>query len=163
MRDRTLRAIICREGGRPSGDMGREKLMGPSPRSCASGTRERLGALTLPRLAGGGLELRSTLELRLFGPGSGDKTREVGSWLELRFWSFRGVTSGMFLGIAGTGGVQPAAEAGLLLLPGPGEGDRKVLSVMDPELSLLCNPIGLMLPALLALDAVEPRRIMRFV
>lgn len=165
MRARTSRPIICREAGLPSGDIGREKLIGPSPRSCPSGTRERLDARTLPRLdTAGGLTLRSTLVLRVFGAGSGDNTRATDSWLVLRFCSFRGLTSGMILGIAGTGGVQPAAEDGLLLLPGPGEGDRKVLSVMDPELILLCiPPVGLTLLALLAFEAVDPRRIMRFV
>lgn len=136
--------------------------MGPS-RSDPSGTRERLGALTLPRLAAGAFALRSTLELLLLGPGSGDKTRAMGgSKLGVRFCSLRG-PSGMFLGTAGTGGAQPAAEAGLLLLPGPGDGDLNVRSVIDPELILLCIALVGRLLAILATEAVEPRRAMRLV
>lgn len=70
----------------------------------------------------------------------------------------------MFLGMAGTGGVHPAAEPGLLLFPGPGDCARNVLSVIEPELVLRCRPPpGRALPVLLALEAVDPRRIMRFV
>lgn len=67
----------------------------------------------------------------------------------------------MFLGTAGTGG----GFASLGLEPLPGDGLRKVRSVIDPELDCLCRLPGRCcgLMALLPLEEAELRRTMRLV
>lgn len=66
---------------------------------------------------------------------------------------------GIRAGMAGTGGA-----FGLAGSPRPGDGVRKVRSVMDPELDLRCSPPRCCNPAgALEFDDCEPRRIMRFV
>jgi hypothetical protein len=65
----------------------------------------------------------------------------------------------MFLGTEGTGGAFGSAGLG----PLPGDGLRKVRSVIDPELDCLCRTPGRCCAALLPLEEAELRRTMRFV
>jgi hypothetical protein len=82
--------------------------------------------------------------------------RNGGSRLEARRCT--APVSGIFAGMAGTGGAFGSAG-----LPLPGDGLRKVRSVIDPELVRRCSAPGRCWPCPLPFDDCELRRSMRFV
>lgn len=110
---------------------------------------------------GGALVPLSTLTPRPPGlVGGGDTTRVGGgSRLEARLEDLGG-TAGMSLGNAGTGGALSTGEPTLFILPGDGE--RNVLSVIEPVLFCRCMADGGR-PAALVFDALEDLRCMRLV
>lgn len=73
----------------------------------------------------------------------------------------------MLAGSAGTGGASEACETGdMVPFARPGDGLRKVLSVIDPLLFCRCSPgrgVPPLLGAALPLDDADPRRDIRFV
>jgi hypothetical protein len=148
--------------------MGREKLMEPglllfslSSSSDSTTFDSRLFCLDVP---GGGMLALSTLDPRLPCASAGDITRCGGSRLLLLLCPV-----GISLGSAGTGGASAAGLTAPFCLPGDGE--RKVRSVMLPELLARCRPPLPALPPLvpppttlpLPVDDCDPRRTMRFV
>jgi hypothetical protein len=140
-------------------DMGREKLI----ELLLSSFSARFDSLFACRDVEGVLSpARSMLPPRP-PRGAGDIMRRGGSTLLARFDAVD-----IFFGRAGTGGASGAgltAWSVLLLLPG--DGDRKVRSVIDPPLFALCNPPRPNVPRdplpVLPTDDVLPRLCMRFV
>jgi hypothetical protein len=122
-----------------AGDMGREKLTDPRcPTSwSSSSTCARLLVARCPRppLCPA---LLSRLTPRPLPLCDGDAPpRGCGSRLDARRWPT--LDCGTFFGSEGTGGALGSC-GGLGFLPG--DGLRKVRSVMDPELDCLCRPPG---------------------
>lgn len=95
--------------------------------------------------------------------GFGERTRCGGSRLEERWCCFD-----IDCGIAGTGGASPRGEVAPFVRPG--EGERKVRSVIEPPLSRRCRPpraggppLMLEPTILLVVEDTDPRRTMRLV
>ena len=156
-------------GGVPRGLIGLEKLTDPLFNSCSLSVKlprlvflARACLLGLPVMTPGPLSRltpRPPVSL-----GGGDKTRSGGSTLAGRLCDFTGTGGGdaYSFGIGGIGG----GSSALILAEEPrfGDGSRKVLSVIEPELFCRCRPGFCGLLATLPCDDVEVRRwIIRFV
>lgn len=139
-----------------AGDIGREKLTEERlPASwSSSSTCGRFVVARCPRPPGLGPAPLSRLTPRPLGVPLvfGEAPRRRGSRLEAR----RCPEPGILAGMAGTGGAFGLAGSAL-----PGDGLRKVRSVIDPELDCRCRPPGRCWPLLF--DDCELRRSMRLV